>query len=127
MIDCDKGSDEDSDQEEEPKSFPKGKGALMTKRGHSVSSKSKKFGAPANDSYGSDQETEEEFDEKELQNDINWASKEIKAAIKYKLVDNLYRNYLGTSVQYNRVINSTGNIHKEKMLDTAQLIRIDKF
>ena len=70
---------------------------------------------------------EEELDFKELDNDINWASQEIKAAIKYKLISNLYRAYLGISIPYNRMMNGAGNIFKEKVLDKALMLRIGKF
>ena len=58
---------------------------------------------------------------------VNQASYEIKAAIKYKLINNLYSQYLGVHLPYNKVINSAGNIHKENTIDRRQLIIIQRY
>ena len=59
----------------------------------------------------SDQDSDREADY------VNQTSREIKAAIKYKLIDNLYWQYLGVHIPFNKVINSSGNIHKEGVID----------
>ena len=43
---------------------------------------------------------------------VNQASTEIRSAIKYKLINNLYRKNLGINLPYDKVINKYGGIKK---------------
>ena len=68
----------------------------------------------------SEQDEEFELDEEEDREAdyVNKASLEIKAAIKYKLMDNMYSEYLGVHLPYGKTINAlSGNVYKENFID----------
>lgn len=48
--------------------------------------------------------------------EVNQASVDIQASIKYKLVSNLYRQYLGMEIPYAQIMNKQGDVMKAKCI-----------
>ena len=72
-----------------------------------------------------DEQTEEkDLKDGDMDEDLNMASQEIKAAIKYKLINNLYRSYLGQELPYKRVISRCDDRSKESGVDRVSLLKI---
>lgn len=122
MIDCDVGSDLDEYSAEAD-----GRNQDIFSDARTPMRTSEDEDDEEDDSEERTDEEAEHDDEDGLMKVVNQAGADIKAAIKYNLIRNLYRSYLGVDVPYSQVMGRESDGHRLGFQNKQTSLKVKRF